>query len=1083
MADPRSGLRCAFESILRCRGLQWPTGRPLYEYRFTRTEFDSLAESLKQVGRSFLDDRYGAALFVAFTAEWYRRERGGGSWDWIQPLGALGVRYHPTAPHAMVKYPQVRVAAETGLRVWKRQLPKHGAVLLAVIREAGFPAAALREGPRLAAWLKHSVLDIEMGFSASNAVRAQSWRAGETLVQALYEPAVALCQCVVELRARLPNTGTHGPDAVEKLDALDPGWRSSLPFDLEERDVRLLVEDLVRAKRGDAGGLVTVRRMRRTGDVWTPMAELLISGSVGHQRLPGGVRSSLEDVERVRIRPVLPSIDFGRAIVAMERLRDTDDDGWELRPLVQGFETPLPLGEELRLAAMGGEATLTEFTAFAGEPLRGPVVALEPTANADPSDANEFEVLGTSPVSSTRPWLALAIASAEIPRVRFENPPTDLGQSADIDRRIFAFTGKAELDVDGLVFVWRTAAQTERCYKLVFVGETIRQAREQVYRGRPQAWLLEGDLATSVQARDLRWRSIGSRDWHSAVGQEPVGAVEFAVQRQDQLVAWARADVVPPDLSLAADPENRQLRVTGLKSAMVGAAGEGALPVTTEGSTSVVDLRTLRPGATVHLSLRWANTVDITLPDPVAQPMLLDPSDRQVSHARLSMGRLSGFRLLSPDLRRLCFELKRAGHPPLYTMRNVEGLTPLSIFSNLLREMVGGSPDLDAKIRLVWIGRGDWVAEIGLYDIDRPLILPESTGPFDVLGPTLHMHLKAFSLSSPAAGVADPVPLARAGELRTHLQERLGDGPWILLGTSEDGHRFRPKILDDETPASVNDTPLAKAIGERNWHDRLSSLDACLCRPDDLTQEDRRQLVDLCVAARSADAPYSSIDALKRLSNFPQTVPWVLASCDSLADREAVLRLQDELPLLWCMTPIDAWMAAFGQKRDIVAGKLSELDLPTTDATAMVANALGQIVDLWPALRVHAHATLLFVSHGADLDESLITRLGRSTDKPLWELAADLVRRRADLADPPSLTDLPRLLTNTEPIWLRFDETFAGVIAAPVVAAGIAEGKLGAPPWVFDACRTAWLYDREYFEGALTRALKDGSFDRRGAAG
>ena len=67
--------------------------------------------------------------------------------------------------------------------------------------------------------------------------------------------AVRLCKQVVQLRALLPREHScGGPDAVATLDASRPGWRAELPFDLDEQDVRVLVEDLVRAcKRRSPG--------------------------------------------------------------------------------------------------------------------------------------------------------------------------------------------------------------------------------------------------------------------------------------------------------------------------------------------------------------------------------------------------------------------------------------------------------------------------------------------------------------------------------------------------------------------------------------------------------------------------------------------------------------------------------------------------------------------------------------------------------------------------------------------------------------------------------------------------------------
>jgi hypothetical protein len=80
----------------------------------------------------------------------------------------------------------------------------------------------------------------------------------------------------------------------------------------------------------------------------------------------------------------------------------------------------------------------------------------------------------------------------------------------------------------------------------------------------------------------------------------------------------------------------------------------------------------------------------------------------------------------------------------------------------------------------------------------------------------------------------------------------------------------------------------------------------------------------------------------------PEAAVFVLAECSSFVEREAVLRLQTELPMLWCTTHVDDWIAAFQQRRTRLARKLQEVDESTAFADASIASALVQIVDLHP---------------------------------------------------------------------------------------------------------------------------------------
>jgi hypothetical protein len=107
--------------------------------------------------------------------------------------------------------------------------------------------------------------------------------------------------------------------------------------------------------------------------------------------------------------------------------------------------------------------------------------------------------------------------------------------------------------------------------------------------------------------------------------------------------------------------------------------------------------------------------------------------------------------------------------------------------------------------------------------------------------------------------------------------------------------------------------------------------------------------------------------------------------------REALLRLQNELPTLWFVTPIEAWIATFGQRADKLARRLAEHGLPSGLALTITANALAQIVDLQPGLRMHTQAVFLLTCHAGDLDQTLVDRLCRRAERTLLELANDLV--------------------------------------------------------------------------------------------
>ena len=175
MEGSRSGVDACFAQLLDARGLVRPDGRALYAYRFSRNEYELVRHDLRRFGLFGLKNPFGAALFVAFVSEWFRRDREGGHWDWIRPLRDLGIRYGADDPKSDIRYPEIREAVQSGLLKWRRPLPRDGNWILSIVSEAGFPAASIREHPRIASWLRKSVLLIERGIEARDAVASEAW--------------------------------------------------------------------------------------------------------------------------------------------------------------------------------------------------------------------------------------------------------------------------------------------------------------------------------------------------------------------------------------------------------------------------------------------------------------------------------------------------------------------------------------------------------------------------------------------------------------------------------------------------------------------------------------------------------------------------------------------------------------------------------------------------------------------------------------------------------------------------------------------------------------------------------------------
>lgn len=142
-------------SFLQHRGLDHPTGRPLYTYRVTGEEFSDLETTLRQSLATWLRHltlgdvaRQVACfppLFVLYASEWWRRNYDGTGFAWepiVRALGASAEAWNPA---------QRSDCVENGLQSWRLRLSNlHGLRYLGSIAfQGGLPMQLLSsaQGP------------------------------------------------------------------------------------------------------------------------------------------------------------------------------------------------------------------------------------------------------------------------------------------------------------------------------------------------------------------------------------------------------------------------------------------------------------------------------------------------------------------------------------------------------------------------------------------------------------------------------------------------------------------------------------------------------------------------------------------------------------------------------------------------------------------------------------------------------------------------------------------------------------------------------------------------------------------------
>lgn len=1050
--------------MLKIRGLEAPDGRPLYAYRFARADYDRVADILRRWGASAAYDRTGAALIVSHVAEWFRRERDGGHWDWIRPLRSIGIRY---GPQDSIQYADIENLVQMGLQVWRRPQPVGGERLLAIVRESGFPVAAVRADTKISSWLKNAVLGAERGFRVSDAVGAETWRVSDRLAQALYEPAVELCDAIVHLRSSIP-VEARRDDPVGFLDRHRPNWRNDLPFDVECEDIRSMIEQIVRLREGGAAALDLERRLVLTGDgKWASRASLGLSGSIDLRRLPESIATAVRSGGRLRLFPRPPFADDLVAIAAIETYQEEGNVVHEVRPFVATYDTELSLQSEARLLVQAGHSTVGEFVPSGGQALTDPVIAMKIEKVDESETPIALKVLGSSSAQTSQTALALAVRAASFASMSFTQGYRDLGTCEESGWRVVSFSGSATIDLDGVRWRWKTSAERDVEARLILIGDLVRNARESIFLGVPRCWIEKDGHVVTPKRNTLHWRPRGRGKWRP-IEDGPWGEVDLAIIEGDEVRYSTSAAIVPPEFDVSFDRVRRTLRVAGLTNATMAASGARNLTVSLQGNVATIDLGPPSGTPTIVLRPRWQSELTVTLADPSYELRLIDETDHLVTGRPVfAVDGLRGYRVLATREVSLCMELRANDAPRLAITRPVSGDVPLSAVADTIRQLLGRSESLDASVVLSAIGANERIAEVKWYaeDVD-PFDVPKQNA-FAALAATHGLDLRALSLPNPMEGTASVDAPASQHAMQAELGRTLPGGPWLLFGRRRRGPTIRPRILPALRPDN-DPSALRNAITIDDAARRTAELARLYAEPSAVPESDIKILIDLFTAVRGEDLPLSCIDALKALDQAPEMAVFLLASCETLNQRAALLGLQRDLPFLWCSVTIKAWLAGFEARSSKLLELLASLGVDPAVAGRSMLAALDEIVVLRPELAGHAKAVYLLLvagrQHGAfaqSNDGSFIHSL-REPDPP-GEIRK-LISRHEDGDHPPQNLVSSATLAAHKVLWLPYDPSFAEVIAAPFAVADHAVGRRALDRSELLRCRDASLYDPEYFE-------------------
>ena len=489
--------------FLESRGLQAPDGRPLYAYRCTPAEFDSLRLGLQgAAGAAGTISEHHLRAFVLYAAQWWQRQYDGGRWAWEPLLDSIGWPRHYTDLYRGVcrawqwwKVKPVRLPSSTR---YLGTFACHGGLPLALVREAKAPITLY-----LRAVLGHSLEyrrfvedTIELAKDKQHLLRPPTLRRDY-----VFRLAADVVDAVLDLQPH-----AQGKDPIASLDQERPEWRDAMPLDLDHalaRDLLVgLLRDAAQAKEMRIDDFVVRRFLRRTSVGWRLGARIQLPAAV----LANALASQLGTADlptRMEVRVLARGT---HVLGVYDHSGGEDGEDGEFR--LAGRQAQLELwdeeaAEELRLRFLAGDYVGEGVTPRGGASLSELPVTFT-------ADEHERRFIGEGPVRSRAPEVVVLMPCGSVQQLagamregdvlgratwRTRNPvtiETEFGACA-------IHPGVQELPADDYLL------RGDRWYDAGCVHP--------LYRGVPKLYASKPDsLPKQVPAHEIQWRQQGG-DW------------------------------------------------------------------------------------------------------------------------------------------------------------------------------------------------------------------------------------------------------------------------------------------------------------------------------------------------------------------------------------------------------------------------------------------------------------------------------------------------------------------------------------------------------------------------------------------
>ena len=926
------------------RGLQVPDQRPLFAYRASPEEY----ESLRQLLCSIIADqqrhpRYAQA-WLLFAAEWWKREYTGGAWRWAPLLAAVGQQgwSHAKTSQLVIE----------GRRQWRLQtaIKEEGKRFIGLVAvNGGLPMRLVESTQGGLPGLLRMVTEQALRYNLKDEQLRQAIEAQAALLPACYQQAPVyelldnLIKAVLHIRQTYSLQGAQNP--IARLEQECPHWESLFPISLDSLAAASLIKGLVRSTadiklQSRQLPFQIHRGLRFSSDDSMPVYEL--SFAMQAQAKRDRIAESLE-IDADRLPPnfqLLLRIGEREHLVGEALLRE---DEYQL------IARPLPPIRDLHAAAQliisRWGATLHVANLPGGEALSQD----EPLIFENTYPFARLVAQGDALIKGNS---ALAVIPAKTIVFSEEGETRELHNClADGQMLIELPAGKTRLAHHSqafLVTVSSSAAQHPEAYWQGNHLEAV-STPSLLLRGKPRLRIdVEAGFTSYAPAHELFVRTHG-KDQPLAQSQDP-GLCRLIWRKDGQRLLSTRAVLLPENASIrylpGHSPVEGSIRLINWPDIPIRCeTDEVELASQHDGHSLVLRLKSrgARPATTVSLCLSWPEGEQkIILPFPGHGATLLKDNIPIKSNQSLAIEELIGCRailMVAQGAEHWQVRLTSIGpgsHTSLCQEINYKGIREIRLFELIpaIQQMLTCHPGLDQAVQLELIHAhqtqarlliGRYSTSIRLHSQRQMASLSDGNQDLILDQPQAENLMQALPLAEPEH---EPVSLP------LHCSEQVftgnwkiclptdAVGPWLVYIRDDSLLHSRPTVVSpsvDRLPQTLS--PLRLALCEADGQVRLQMLRAALqsmtTNPQDADWQTLEHLLD-----RLHHLPLASLDICQALIREPKALAMATLLLDDFSSRFAE-RFPSELPFEWLLIAPDHWFAAFA----IIRQQFTDTDL------------------------------------------------------------------------------------------------------------------------------------------------------------